>query len=86
MAVSPDGRHVYVASYGSHGVAVFARARRTGLLEQLAGRRGCLRHEGGEFCGRGRALGGPVSIAVSPDGANVYVGVRRQRRARRLRA
>jgi DNA-binding beta-propeller fold protein YncE len=73
IVVSPDGRHAYVASYGSHGIAVFKRARRTGHLEQLGGRRGCVRHEGGKFCGRGRAMGGPVSIATSPDGRNVYV-------------
>ena len=73
IAISPDGRHVYVASYGSHGIAIFRRARRTGHLEQLPGRRGCVRHEGGEFCRAGRAMCGPVSIAVSPDGRNVYV-------------
>jgi DNA-binding beta-propeller fold protein YncE len=73
IAVSPDGRNAYVAAYGSQGIAVFRRARRTGYLEQLPGRRGCLRHEGGEFCRAGRAMGGPVSIAVSPDGSNVYV-------------
>ena len=67
------GRHAYVASYGSHGIAVFRRERRTGHLEQLPGRRGCVRHEGGEFCRAGRAMGGPVSIAVSADGRNVYV-------------
>jgi DNA-binding beta-propeller fold protein YncE len=73
IAISPDGRHAYVASYGSHGIAIFQRAARTGHLEQLPGRRGCVRHEGGEFCRAGRAMGGPVSIAVSPDGRNVYV-------------
>ena len=58
IAISPDGRHAYVASYGSHGIAIFRRARRTGHLDQLPGRRGCVRHEGGEFCRAGRAMGG----------------------------
>ena len=73
IAISPDGRHAYVASYGSHGIAIFRRDRRTGHLEQLPRRRGCVRHRGGEFCGAGRAMGGPISIAVSPDGRNVYL-------------
>jgi DNA-binding beta-propeller fold protein YncE len=73
IVISPDGRNAYVASYGSHGIAVFKRSRRTGSLEQLPGRRGCVRHEGGRFCRAGRAIGGPVSIAISPDGENVYV-------------
>jgi DNA-binding beta-propeller fold protein YncE len=73
IAISPDGRHAYVASYGSHAVAVFARNGRTGELEQLPGRRGCLRHGRGGSCSPARALGRPVAIAVSPDGANVYV-------------
>ena len=74
IAVSPDGRHVYVAAYNSHAVAVFSRDRRTGLLEQLPGRRGCVHHRsraGG--CSAGRGLGGPIALAVSPDGRNVYV-------------
>jgi DNA-binding beta-propeller fold protein YncE len=73
LVVSPDGRHVYVAAYGSHAIAVFARSRRTGLLEQLPGQRGCVRHGRGGGCAPARALGGPASIAISPDGRNVYV-------------
>jgi DNA-binding beta-propeller fold protein YncE len=73
MAISRDGRHVYVASYGSHAIAVFARNRRTGELEQLGGRRGCIRHERAGSCSSGRAIARPMSIAISPDGGNVYV-------------
>lgn len=73
LVVSPDGRHVYVAAYGSHAVAVFARSRRTGLLDQLTRRRGCVRQGRGRGCGSGRALGAPASIAMSPDGRSVYV-------------
>ena len=65
IVVSPDGRHVYVAAYNSHAIAVFARNRRTGVLKQLSGRRGCVHHRnrsGG--CSVGRALGGPIALAA----------------------
>ena len=44
-----------------------------GELEQLPGRRGCLRHERGRSCATARALASPTAIALSPDGRNVYV-------------
>jgi len=71
VAVSPDGENVYVAA--SQGVAVFARDRRTGALTQLYGKDGCVHNEGADGCADGRALGEGVSVAVSPDGSNVYV-------------
>jgi DNA-binding beta-propeller fold protein YncE len=77
LVVSPDGRHVYVATYGSHAIAILVRNRRTGVLEQPSGRRGCIRQTRGGGRGGGcapaRALGGPAAIAISPDGRNVYV-------------
>ena len=69
--MSPDGNNVYVAA--SEGVAVFARARRTGVLTQLRGKEGCVHSGDADGCARARALGEGVSVAVSPDGSNVYV-------------
>jgi DNA-binding beta-propeller fold protein YncE len=73
VALSPDGRSVYVASYGSQTVAVFARNRRTGALRQLFGGSGCASRVRGNGCRTGRALPRPRDVLVSADGANVYV-------------
>ena len=77
VVVSPDGRFVYVASFGNHAVAIFARNRRTGRLTQLSGRRGCVHHQPADprphRCSRARALGGPAALALSPGGQNLYV-------------
>ena len=67
VAVSPDGRNVYSAAYSSGGIAIFARNSETGGLRQI----GCVRPV--RTCTGMRALGGAVSVAVSPDGRNVYV-------------
>ena len=74
--VSPDGRYVYVASVGSHALAIFSRNRRTGTLTQLPGRRGCVRHvieRIGRGCTAARGMGGPAALALSPGGENLYV-------------
>jgi DNA-binding beta-propeller fold protein YncE len=77
VVVSPDGRFVYAASFGSHAIAIFARNRRTGHLTQLPGPRGCVHHQPADprpgACVRARALGGPAALALSPRGANLYV-------------
>jgi WD40-like Beta Propeller Repeat len=79
VAVSPDGRTVYVASTYDFAVAAFSRNRRTGALSQLTGAAGCssgatpvlLYHPRG--CSAAR-MGRAWSVAVSPDGRHVYVG------------
>jgi DNA-binding beta-propeller fold protein YncE len=71
VAVTPDGRNVYVAAY--HGVAEFARDRKTGALTQLSGGPGCIAEGGSDGCTPGRALTGAAAVTVSPDGHNVYV-------------
>jgi len=74
IAVSRDGKSVYVGSAGSDAVAVFARDRRTGRLTQLAGTAGCVSETGtGGACADGKALRNAGAVAVSNDGRSVYV-------------
>ena len=72
IAISPDGRNVYVASSGSDAIAVFARNARTGTLTQSNGAAGCIAAGGASGCASAVGLDGPNSVAVSPDGRNVY--------------
>jgi DNA-binding beta-propeller fold protein YncE len=74
VAVSADGKSVYVASFASDAVSVFERDTATGRLTQPGGAAGCVSETGSDgTCGDGRGLDGPESVAVSPDGASVYV-------------
>jgi DNA-binding beta-propeller fold protein YncE len=77
LAISPDGRNVYVTAAGSNALAVFARNRRTGALRQLSGSAGCLSQLPGGGCLDGRALNEPLGVAVSPNGRRVYVAASR---------
>lgn len=72
IAVSPDGRNVYVASSESNAVAIFKRSKKSGALTQLSGKAGCIAVEGGGGCATAVGLDGPNSVAVSADGRNVY--------------
>jgi DNA-binding beta-propeller fold protein YncE len=67
LALSPDGRTVYVTSVGG-AVAVFDTTDR-----QLKGKRGCLSTKPMTGCGHARGLLGASSAVVSPDGRFVYV-------------
>jgi DNA-binding beta-propeller fold protein YncE len=72
VAISRDGRNVYVASATSNAIAVFRRNRRTGKLTQSSGTAGCIAAKGASGCAKAIALGRPNSVAVSADGRNVY--------------
>jgi 6-phosphogluconolactonase (cycloisomerase 2 family) len=77
VALSPDGKHLYVASRNSNAVAVFSRNVNTGQLTQLSGAAGCIAETGdGVTCTDGKAIVGPRVVTVSPDGKNIYIGSR----------
>jgi DNA-binding beta-propeller fold protein YncE len=71
LAVSPDGASVYVAAFKTGAIDVLDRERESGVIRQKPGQAGCLAASNPD-CGRGRALRGVSSVAVSPDGRNVY--------------
>jgi DNA-binding beta-propeller fold protein YncE len=73
-ALSPDGKNLYVAATHSLAVDVFKRTPSTGALTQLAGTAGCLSLQGtGGACTVAPGLDQAAAVAVSPDGAHVYV-------------
>jgi DNA-binding beta-propeller fold protein YncE len=73
VAVSPDGKSVYVTAYTGSGIAIFDRDPATGALTQKAGGAGCVSDKGDGGCQAGRAFGGVLEVTFSPDGRNLYV-------------
>lgn len=65
VELSPDGAHLYAASVGDDAVAVFARHAQTGRLSFVERKK--------DGVGGVDGLDGARSLAVSPDGAHVYV-------------
>ena len=85
IAIAPDGRNAYVLSgaAGAEGVLAFKRDRKTGALRQLKGKAGCLTAQGRSDdddpatagdCADAPTLSNVASIAIAPDGRDVYVG------------
>jgi DNA-binding beta-propeller fold protein YncE len=72
IAISPDGRNVYVAASQSNAIAVFKRNVNTGRLTQGRGAAGCVAVHGAGGCAPAVGLMGPNSVTVSADGRNVY--------------
>jgi DNA-binding beta-propeller fold protein YncE len=72
LAVSPDGENLYVAAFAGGVIDVFDRGKRFGIVRQKPGRAGCVAPRSVPGCTPGRALRGVSSIALSPDGRNVY--------------
>jgi DNA-binding beta-propeller fold protein YncE len=72
VAVSPDGKSVYVASGYSGAVARFVRSKTSGAISQPAGTAGCVSETGAGPCANGRGLDGAQSVAVAPGGKSVY--------------
>ena len=72
VAVSPDGRSVYVASRIDHAIVSFNRDTTTGALSPA----GCIQDTGRTDCGptQQQGLNGARGVAVSPEGRSVYVG------------
>jgi 6-phosphogluconolactonase (cycloisomerase 2 family) len=70
LALTPDGRILYVAGNASDAIAVFAVDRRSGTLRQLPGTRGCVGPSG--RCTPAPGLDGVHQVAVSPNGREVY--------------
>ena len=72
VVASRDGANVYVGSFFGNAVAVFARDAKTGALSQPVGAAGCIA-AAIAGCAPGIALGAPEGMAISDDGAGVYV-------------
>jgi len=77
VVVSPDGANVYVADRSGEAVAEFARGA-GGALTQLASPNDCFQEVtvNAPACDTdtGHGLSGAQSLAMSPDGHNLYVG------------
>lgn len=72
IALSRDGKHAYVAASTSDAIAIFKRNKKTGVLTQSRGKRGCIALDGAAGCRSAVGLDGPNSVAVSTDGRSVY--------------
>src|SRR5262249_13687155 len=69
VAVSPDGKNVYVAADTTGSLAIFSRDQATGAVTEQA----CLNGDASDGCTLATAIRGARDVEVSPDGTTVYV-------------
>ena len=77
LAITRDGRSLYVAGRDADAVAAFSLDPSGGALLQLGGKQACIR--GGDdsgACADGRALAGADALAIAPDGLTVYAAAK----------
>jgi len=84
IAISADGRFVYVASqyepsqgHEVGGIAVFSRSLKTGILRELAGKAGCVTANGSSnkgpgTCARAREVDDVSNVHITPDQKYLY--------------
>jgi DNA-binding beta-propeller fold protein YncE len=78
LVLSPDGQQLYAVAAGSDAVDTFTHDA-NGVLTET----GCLKASPPPgLCGASRLLESPTSLAVSPDGQDVYVGDESEDRGR----
>ena len=75
LAVSPDGKNVYVTGTEKHAVIELERNEESGLSTPMNGGKACVSEESGGECEvkEAKGLNEPYGVTVSPDGENVYV-------------
>ena len=75
LAVSPDGKNVYVTGTEKHAVVELKREEGTGLLTPMNGGKACVTEEATSECEHtaAKGLNEPYGVTVSPDGESVYV-------------
>ena len=77
IQLSPDGRNAYALVRSSDAVMAFSRDADTGVLTRIPGSGGCVANASlGDCAVAAGELSTPVSLAISPDGAHLYVAAR----------